>query len=81
MSQLSAYIDWNTLMFVVIGFGAQLCDGALGMGFGVISSTVLTLIGLPRMVVTRRAQLAQAPLDVRIVKRFQCCSRRHDQFE
>lgn len=27
-------------MFVAIGFVAQLCDGALGMGFGAISSTV-----------------------------------------
>lgn len=34
--------------FVAIGFVAQLCDGAIGMGFGVISSTVLAAIGLPR---------------------------------
>ena len=34
MPSVSALIDWNTLMFIVIGFGAQLCDGALGMGFG-----------------------------------------------
>jgi uncharacterized protein len=39
-------------MFVVIGFIAQLCDGALGMGFGAISSTVLTIIGLPREIVS-----------------------------
>jgi hypothetical protein len=36
--------------FVAIGFVAQLCDGAIGMGFGVISSTVLAAIGLPREV-------------------------------
>ena len=29
-----------------------MCDGALGMGFGVISSTVLTFIGLPREIVS-----------------------------
>lgn len=52
MTELAGSIDWYTLMFVGIGFIAQLCDGALGMGFGVISSTVLTLIGLPREIVS-----------------------------
>jgi hypothetical protein len=59
MSTLSSFIDWNTLMFVVIGFGAQLCDGALGMGFGVISSTVLTLLGLPRVIVSATVNTAK----------------------
>lgn len=59
MPPVSALIDWHTLMFVVIGFGAQLCDGALGMGFGVISSTVLTLIGLPRIVVSATVNTAK----------------------
>jgi uncharacterized membrane protein YfcA len=39
-------------MFVAIGFAAQLCDGALGMGFGVISSSVLTALGYPRAIVS-----------------------------
>ncbi len=59
MPSASALIDWNTLMFIVIGFGAQLCDGALGMGFGVISSTVLTLLGLPRVVVSATVNTAK----------------------
>ncbi len=33
-------------IFVIIGFVAQMFDGALGMGFGVISYTVLTLLGV-----------------------------------
>ena len=52
MPHVSQWFDLYTLMFVGIGFVAQLCDGALGMGFGVISSTVLTLIGLPREIVS-----------------------------
>jgi uncharacterized membrane protein YfcA len=52
MSWLSSWVDVYTLMFVAIGFVAQLCDGALGMGFGAISSTVLTIIGLPREIVS-----------------------------
>jgi len=52
MNYLLSLLDLNTLIFAGIGFLAQLCDGALGMGFGVISSTVLTLVGLPREVVS-----------------------------
>jgi uncharacterized membrane protein YfcA len=59
MDQLASFIEWNTLMFVVIGFFAQLCDGALGMGFGVISSTVLTIIGLPRIIVSATVNTAK----------------------
>jgi uncharacterized protein len=36
----------NFWIFAIIGFVAQLFDGALGMGFGVISYTVLTLMGV-----------------------------------
>ncbi|MDH7973021.1 sulfite exporter TauE/SafE family protein [Sphingomonas sp. AR_OL41] len=36
------------LPFIAIGFGAQLVDGALGMAFGLINSTLLiTVMGLP----------------------------------
>ena len=35
------------LMFAGVGFFAQLIDGALGMGYGVISSTVLLATGVP----------------------------------
>lgn len=33
--------------FILIGFGAQMVDGALGMAYGVISSTLLLALGLP----------------------------------
>ncbi|MEZ5655753.1 MAG: sulfite exporter TauE/SafE family protein [Sphingobium sp.] len=35
------------LPFMVIGFAAQLIDGALGMAYGVISTTLLMAMGLP----------------------------------
>ena len=35
------------LPFVLVGFAAQLVDGALGMAFGVISSTLLVSLGIP----------------------------------
>jgi hypothetical protein len=37
----------DLLPFVLIGFAAQLIDGALGMAFGVISSTLLVSMGVP----------------------------------
>ena len=37
----------DLLPFVLIGFAAQLVDGALGMAFGVISNTLLISIGVP----------------------------------
>jgi uncharacterized membrane protein YfcA len=39
---------WSALLpFVAIGFLAQLIDGSLGMGFGVISNAMLLAMGLP----------------------------------
>ncbi|MCC4232513.1 sulfite exporter TauE/SafE family protein [Sphingobium soli] len=35
------------LPFILIGFGAQMIDGALGMAYGVISSTLLLAMGVP----------------------------------
>jgi uncharacterized membrane protein YfcA len=35
------------LPFILIGFAAQMVDGALGMAFGVISSTLLLSLGVP----------------------------------
>jgi uncharacterized protein len=35
------------ILFLGIGFIAQLIDGALGMAYGVLSNTALLAIGLP----------------------------------
>jgi uncharacterized membrane protein YfcA len=44
---LSAVNFMDLLPFILVGFGAQLVDGALGMAFGVISSTLLVSLGVP----------------------------------
>ncbi len=49
------------LPFILIGFAAQLVDGALGMAFGVISNTLLISIGMPP---------AAASAIVHIIKNF-----------
>lgn len=42
-----AFTFSDLLPFILIGFAAQLVDGALGMAFGVISSTLLISLGVP----------------------------------
>jgi uncharacterized membrane protein YfcA len=47
MIDLSGVGLLDLLPFVLIGFAAQMIDGALGMAFGVISSTLLISTGVP----------------------------------
>jgi uncharacterized protein len=49
MLEFLTQIDWHALApFILIGFVAQLVDGALGMAFGVICSTLLvSAMGVP----------------------------------
>ena len=47
MLDFSAFTSAELLPFIAIGFAAQLVDGALGMAFGTISSTLLISIGVP----------------------------------
>lgn len=52
----------SLLPFILVGFGAQIVDGALGMAFGVICNTLLVaVIGLPP---------ARASANVHIVETF-----------
>jgi len=37
----------DILYFVAIGFAAQIVDGAIGMAYGIVSSTVLLSLGVP----------------------------------
>jgi uncharacterized membrane protein YfcA len=47
MFDFSAFGLNELLPFIAIGFAAQMVDGALGMAFGTISSTLLISIGVP----------------------------------
>ena len=39
---------WNdVLLYVIIGFVAQMIDGAIGMAYGVTASSVLLGLGVP----------------------------------
>lgn len=47
--------------FALVGFFAQLADSALGMGFGVISSSVLLAQGVPPPMVSAAVNAAKLP--------------------
>jgi len=47
MTDLSFLTVEAILPFVAIGFAAQLVDGALGMAFGIISNSLLLVLGVP----------------------------------
>ncbi|MCK9490188.1 MAG: sulfite exporter TauE/SafE family protein [Xanthomonadales bacterium] len=38
---------WILLLFILVGFLAQLIDGALGMAYGLVSTSVLLALGMP----------------------------------
>ncbi len=48
-------------IFAVVGFFAQIVDGALGMGFGVISSALLLSQGVPPALVSASVNAAKLP--------------------
>jgi uncharacterized membrane protein YfcA len=54
-------IDFNVILpFIAIGFAAQLVDGALGMAFGVICSTVMVgFLGVPPAVASQRVHVVE----------------------
>lgn len=40
-------LDESVIQFIFVGFVAQMVDGALGMAYGVISTTFLLSLGIP----------------------------------
>lgn len=40
-------MDQNIIVFIIVGFVAQIIDGALGMAYGVSTNTFLLSIGIP----------------------------------
>jgi uncharacterized membrane protein YfcA len=53
--------DFSALLpFIAVGFAAQLVDGALGMAFGVISSTLLVgVLGVPPALASQRVHIVE----------------------
>jgi uncharacterized membrane protein YfcA len=51
---------WTEILtFALVGFFAQLVDGAIGMAFGIITSSLLLSLGLPPVVVSQYVHVAE----------------------
>jgi uncharacterized membrane protein YfcA len=49
------------IVFAIVGFVAQLIDGSLGMGYGVISSSILLVQGVPPALASASVNAAKLP--------------------
>lgn len=57
-------MDVDLIMFVAVGFAAQLIDGAIGMGYGVIASSVLIATGMPPAVASAAVHVTKIPTGI-----------------
>lgn len=56
----SAFHLTELLPFILVGFAAQLVDGALGMAFGVITNTMLVgVLGIPPALASQRVHIVE----------------------
>lgn len=46
IDEISPYFTYQFLFFIAVGFAAQMVDGALSMGYGVVSATCLMSFGV-----------------------------------
>ena len=47
------------MLFILVGFVAQMIDGSLGMAYGVSSNTFLLIIGIPPALASASVHLAE----------------------
>ncbi len=53
-------MDYSILLFIAVGFIAQMIDGALGMAYGVSSTTFLLSMGVPAAMASASVHMAEA---------------------
>src|SRR5690349_20599622 len=53
------FMDLNILVFILVGFVAQMIDGALGMAYGVSSNTFLLGLGIPPAAASASVHMAE----------------------
>jgi uncharacterized protein len=49
----------DILLFIAIGFAAQMVDGSIGMAYGIVSTSILTTIGVPPTVASASVHAAE----------------------
>ena len=56
----------DLLLFVTIGFAAQIVDGAIGMAYGLVSTSVLLSFGIPITTASASVHAAEVFTTVRV---------------
>lgn len=54
----------DLLLYAAIGFAAQMIDGAIGMGYGVIASSVLVASGMPPAMASATVHVTKIPTGI-----------------
>lgn len=57
-------MDVDLALFAAVGFFAQLIDGAIGMGYGVIATSVLVASGMPPAVASAAVHVTKMPTGI-----------------
>ncbi len=57
-------VSADLLLYAAIGFAAQMIDGAIGMGYGVIASSVLVASGMPPAVASATVHVTKIPTGI-----------------
>jgi uncharacterized membrane protein YfcA len=59
LPDLDTIFNAHLLVYVAVGFGAQLIDGSLGMAYGISSNTFLVSLGLPPATASASVHIAE----------------------
>lgn len=54
----------DVLLYALIGFAAQLVDGALGMGYGIVAASALLAAGVPPAMASATVHLTKVPTGI-----------------
>lgn len=57
-------MDVDLALFAAVGFVAQLIDGAIGMGYGVIATSVLVATGMPPALASAAVHVTKIPTGI-----------------
>lgn len=57
-------MEFDLALYVAVGFAAQLIDGAIGMGYGVIATSVLVTTGMPPAVASAAVHVTKMPTGI-----------------
>src|SRR5690606_1332757 len=74
IANIGEFVSSDFFFYLLVGLGAQLVDGALGMAYGVTSTSFLLSLGVPPAISSASVHVAERSEERRVGK--ECRSRR-----